>query len=130
MQIQFGLRRHPEQAFHNVRLDGHQQNFQLAARRRAQNLIIPHHLRQRKRHVLLRLVLDDLVHLARIHRRQLDKFGKDMEARRANIHLLDFKPFFRNDRLQGRENQFFPRGFLRAFQAERFDGKIVQPQAA
>ena len=59
---------HPEQPFDNVRLDGDQQHLQFAAGGRAQNLVVPHDFFQRERHVLLRLVLDDLRDLAGIHR--------------------------------------------------------------
>ena len=100
LQIQLGLGRHAEQALDNVRFDGHQQHFQFAARRRAEDLIIPHDFGQRERHVLLRLVLDDLIHLAGVHRRQLDELGKNMEARRADVHALGLEPFFGNRRLQ------------------------------
>src|ERR1700728_5424759 len=70
---------HAEETFDNLRLDGHQKNLQLAGRRGAKNLVIPDNLVQRERNVLLRFVANNLGHLGSVHRRQLDKFGKDME---------------------------------------------------
>ncbi len=61
----------------------------------AEDLIIPHHFGQRERHVLLRLVLDDLPHLAGIHRRQLDELGENVEARRADVDVFGLDVLFR-----------------------------------
>jgi len=113
-------------------LDGHQQDFQFATAAGTQNLIIPHHLRERKRHVLLRFVLDDLRHLARVHRRELDEFGKHLKTRRADVDVP--RPWCRFP--PAPRARLWKHGSLRgkipwaALEAERLDGKIFETQTA
>ena len=72
-QFQFRLLSHTEESLDDFRLDGDQQHFQFTTRGRAEDLIIPYDFAQRKRHVLLRFVLDNLTDLGRVHRRQFDE---------------------------------------------------------
>ena len=60
----------------------------------------------------------------------LTNLEKTWKPGRADVDVLGLDAFFGEHRPAAPENQLFPRGFLRAFQAERLDGKIIQPQAA
>ncbi|OQC27180.1 MAG: hypothetical protein BWX68_00241 [Verrucomicrobia bacterium ADurb.Bin063] len=130
LQLQPRRLRHPEQPLHHVRLDGHQHHLQLPPGRRPENLVIPHHLGQRKRHILLRLILDHLRHLARLHRRQLDELGKHVEPRGADIDLPGLDPLLGQDLLQRLENHRLAGAFLRPLRAQRLEAVLLQPQPA
>ena len=80
--------------------DRDQQHFQFAAGSRAEDLIVPHHFLQRKRHVLLRFVLDDLRDLAGIYRRQFDEFGKTWKPGAQTLTSPGLDAFFREHFLQ------------------------------
>ena len=72
-------------ALHLLGLHRHQQHVQLARLHGAQNLVIPLHLIQRERHVLLRLILNDLPHLRSLHRRRAQRLGEHHAARRTHV---------------------------------------------
>jgi hypothetical protein len=105
-------------------------HFEFAAGRRAEDLIIPHDFRERERHVLLRLVLDDLRDLVRVHRRQFDELGKNVVARRADVDVPRLDALFNERFLKRLEDDRLARGFRRAFGAERLDGKSLESQPA
>ena len=128
LQVQPSALRHPEQALDNVRFDGDQQHFQFAARCRAQDLVVPHDFLERKGHVLLRLVLDDLCNLAGIDGRQFYELREDVKSRRADVDAFGLDAFFSNQLLQGLEDGRFARGLLCAFRAERLEAVLLQPQ--
>src|SRR6202012_5951011 len=104
--------------------------FQLAAGGGAKDLVIPDHFTQGKRKILLRLVLDDLSDLGRIHGRQFYKLGKSVKARSADVDVFGLKTFFGDGLLQRLQNNFFAGGFLRAIRAERFDDESIDTQSS
>ena len=53
-----------------------------------------------------------------------------MKPRRADIYGLGLDAFFGDQRLQSLQNSRFPRGFLRAFSAQRLDAILLQAQTA
>ena len=110
-----------EQALDDIGLDRHQEHFQLPVGRRAQDLVVPDHFFQGKRHVLLGLILDDLRDLGGVDRGELDEFGKDVKARRANVGFARAKASFGEELLDRLAQDRFPRALLGAFQAQRTD---------
>jgi hypothetical protein len=66
-----------------------------------------------------------LRHLARIHRRQFDELGKNVEARRADVDVLGLDSFFNERLLQRLENDLFARGLLRAFRPSGLMAKVL-----
>src|SRR5262249_16606557 len=119
-----------EKPFHHVRFDGDEQYLQFSRRGRSQDLIIPNHFFERERDVLLGFVLDDLRDLGRVHRRELDELGKDVEAGGADVDVFRTKRPLGEQFLDRLENDTLAGGFLRALEAERFQPKLPQAEGA
>ena len=117
-----------EKPIHHIVLDRDQQHLQLPGRRRSQNLIIPHHFLQWEWHVLLRLVLNDLRDLVRIHLRELHELREHRRRRRAQIQPLRGKSPTRNRLGQRLEQHLFPRVLLHPLLPQRRDDVSQQPQ--
>ena len=128
LQTQTRSFRGAKEPFDYVRFDRDQKNLQLPVRRCSQNLIIPHHFLQRKRHILLRLVLDNLSDLRRIDRRQLHEFRKGVKTGRAKIQILRPVRFLRQQLLQRLLCNHVPRGFS-SLLPERAQPVLLQQQS-
>ena len=100
MQAEPGTFRYPEETLDHIVLDRHQEDLQLTGRGRADNLVVPDDFFQRKRHILLGLVLNDLGDLRGVNGWKPNKFREGVKARGASVDAIRRKLLFGQKRLQ------------------------------